>query len=309
MLYKNGKQYMMTDSEKAFLKKEFTFPVYLRYPSRLIKRNKLNPLPDKPAGIDIPLKSIVYEEGTTAEWRWAQNESRSPQGIVRYMPRILAFQGSWSITDLELDLLYFLYFKSPYCENGHLSKIEDGRQAKKPYFTIEDLVKAASEKVNTRKLMARVNTLIDDDELGLPESKLRALAKAYFIPNVDSLTLDQVRVVLDLEVKRDKQNGLQTFIKMSDSSAIIQVRGKIRTAVDMGIVRFNPTKKQWNFVNEDKTEEPICKVNKIEPQAGLVEFYGGDKEFAKRLDAELEGINATKVVEKVVKSEGEIIKV
>jgi hypothetical protein len=148
--------------------------------------------------------------------------------------------------------------------------------------------------------------MIDDDELGLPEERLRAIAKAYFVPNVDDLSLDQVRVVLDLEVRKDRQNGLQRFIDMSNTEDLIKNRGKVRTAIDEGIVKFSPKEKMWAFVNEDKSLDPICKVNKIEPQAGLVEFYGGDKDFAQRLDAELDGIGAVEVVSKVVQAEGEI---
>lgn len=304
MLYKNGQPYMMSENEVEALKAKFTFPIYLRYPQALKKWNKLNKTFDKPAGINIPLRSVLREENTTIEWRWAQQETVSEKGQKKYMPRVIPFQGDWSITDLDIDLLYFLYHKSPYCVNGTV----DEKQRKKPYFEIEDLRIAATQKVKDRKMRSRVATLIDDDELGLPETKLRALARAYFVPNVDKLSLDQVRVVLDLEVRKDKREGLQKFIDMSDATELIQLRGKIRLAIDQEIVRFMPKIKTWVFINEDETMDPICKVNKIEPQAGLVEFYGGDREFAQRLNAELEGRGAVDVVSKIVKSEGEITK-
>ncbi len=302
MLYKNGVPYRMSEKEVEALEAKFTFPIYLRYPNVLKKFNKLNQTYDKPAGINIPLRSIVREENTTIEWRWAQQDTVNPQGQKKYMPRVIPFQGDWAITDLDIDLLYYLYYKSPYCVNGAI----DEKQRKKPYFEIEDLRIAATLKVRDRKMRSRVATLIDDDEMGLPETKLRALARAYFVPHVDKLSLDQVRVVLDLEVRKDKRDGLQRFIDMSGATEMIQLRGKIRSAIDQGIVRFMPKVKTWVFINEDETMDPICKVNKIEPQAGLVEFYGGDREFAQRLDAELEGRGAIDVVSKIVKSEGEI---
>lgn len=307
MLYKNGSPYEMTEKEKQALRETFTFPVYLRYPPHFIKPSKLNPLPDKPAGINIPLKSIIREDGTTVEWRWAQSTTLGQNGRTVFSPRVIPFQGDWSVRDLDLDLLYFLYYKSPYCMNGEL----DQRQKKKAYFEIEDLAQAATHKINTRRLEGRVRTLIDDDDLGLSERKLRAVAKAYFVPNADMLTLNQLRVVLDLEVRKDRKTGFQKFLNMVNADEMIKNRGLIRTAADEGVVRWDLKTKTWHFAHEDggtKKGDPICKVNKIEPMAGLVEFYNGNDDFKQRLDAEMDGIYSTEVVSKVIDDGSEVKK-
>jgi hypothetical protein len=292
MLYKNGKEYAMTDKEKKDLLAKFTFPIYLRYPEKLIKPNRLNRLPDKPAGININLRSILNEDHTTVEWRWARNSSQGANGQAKFMPRIIPFQGNWTITEMELDLLYFLYYKSPYCGNGHLVMLDERnknipgatKQSKRASFVIEDLRQAASEKVQRRRMASRVGTMIDDPEMGLSDDRLRELATAYFVPNVDQLSIDQVRVVLDLEVQKDRQNGHKKFLEMCKADDIVKARVKVRRASDAGIITYNVTTRLWSFINSDESREPICKINKTEPFGGLADHYIGNREFADRLD-------------------------
>ncbi len=307
MLFKNGKPYQMTDEEKKTLREKFSFPLRLVYPPELIKPSRLNRLPDKPNSIPMPLRTVIQnKDGETEEWRWARNTTMDAARMIKYFPRRMAFQGNSMIAETNLELLYFLYWKSPHCKNGGIAK----DQRKKIYFMIEDVVLIAKNKVSGEALRARYKVMVYDDELGLPAHRLRALAKAYFIPRVDDLELVQVRVAIDVEVSRDLRNGIANFIEMSNSDEYIKLRSKLQIAIDKDILTFSPRTHMWSWKGDPKYQRPdeeICRVlAKAEPKQALIDWYEANLDFKERLNNEIEELTSmepedTKVpVEKIV---------
>jgi len=301
MLFKNGAIYQMTDDDKKDLRERFNFPVRLVYPPELIKVSRLNRLPDKPKSIGLPMRVVIRnEDGETQEWRWARNTTIDTSQRTKYFPRRLNFTGNFVIPETELEMLWFFYWKSPHCKNGGLDK----KQRKKIYFEIEDLVKIAEGRVALRALTARYEVMVYDQELGLPEHRLRALAKAYFIPRVDDLHLDQVRVAIDVEVKRDLRNGIQNFIELSNSDEYITLRSKIQVAVDNDILIFVERDRIWAWKGDPQYErknEEICRVlTKADAQQALIDWYEANLDFKQRLNAEMEQLTAMKPKDKKV---------
>lgn len=301
MLFKNGTPYKMTDEDKQFLRKKFNFPIRIVYPPELIKPSRLNRLPDKPNSIPMPLRTVIRnQDGETEEWRWANNTTLDAVGRTKYYPRRMAFQGNSVISETNLELLYFLYWKSPHCKNGGI----DENQRRKIYFMIEDLVIIAEKHVSARAIKARYDVMIYDDELGLSEHRLRALAKAYFVPRVDQLTLAQVRVAIDHEVLRDQRNGIQNFIEMSNSDEYIRLRSKLQMAIDNEIIIFIPRDRIWAWKgNEEygqkKRLEDICRIlSKADPKQALIDWYEANLDFKERLNSELEELSSMEPGEK-----------
>lgn len=302
MLYVNGKDYRMTDDEKKALRKKFSFPLKLVYPPELVKESSVNRLPDQPTSINIPLRAVfTNKDGETEEWRWCRSVNLDAAGRRRYVPRNLPFMGSANITETNLELLYFLYYKSPHCKNGAI----DPKFKKRAYFMIQDLVVMATEKVSAKATLARYDVLLNDNEIGLPEDQLRAIAKAYFIPNVDKLHINQIRVAIDLSVKRDSKNGIANFFELSKSDEFLTVRGKLQTAIDLKIIYFYARERLWRWaVEEGEKPENICKVlAKTLPENALISWYQANKDFKERLDRELEGYGAMEPVGKGIEKE------
>ena len=297
MLLKNGKDYKMTEKEKKELRNKFSFPLKLVYPSNLIRESRVNRLPDTPRSINIPCRNIFRnKDGETEEWRWANSTSFDAKGRTKYTPRNLGFMGDATLTEMDLELLYFLYYKSPHCYNGAIHP----QFKKKSYFAIEDLVRIATDKVNRKAINSRYEVLLNDSEIGLPEKELRALAKAYFIPNVDKLHINQVRVAIDLQVNRDKKHGIENFFDLTKSKEFLEARGKIQTALDLKLFHFHPQSRNWRWrALEGEKPESICKVlAKTLPENAMLEWYQNNKDFQERLDAELEGLGAIEEAKK-----------
>lgn len=297
MLFKNGANYKMTDKEKKELRAKFSFPLKLVYPAHLVRKSTVNRLPDKPRSINIPCRNIFRnQDGETEEWRWANSTSYDAVGRTKYTPRNLGFMGDATLTEMDLELLYFLYYKSPHCYNGAIHE----QFKKKSYFMIEDLVRIATDTVSRKAIISRYEVLLNDSEIGLPEKELRALAKAYFIPNVDKLHINQVRVAIDLSVKRDTKHGIENFFELSKSKEFLEARGKIQTALDLKLFHFDPRSRTWRWRTvEGEKAESICKVlAKTLPENAMLEWYQNNSDFKERLNAELEGLGAMEEVKK-----------
>ena len=292
----------MSDEDKKTLRDLFNFPVRIVYPPELIKHSRLNRLPDKPKSIGLPMRVVVRNnDGETEEWRWARDTTMDTSNRTKYFPRRLNFTGNIVIPETELELLWFLYWKSPHCKNGGLGE----KQRRKIYFEIEDLVKIASGKVALKAITARYEVMVYDQELGLPEHRIRALAKAYFIPRVDDLEIDQVRVAIDFEVKRDPRQGIQNFIEMSNSDEYIALRSKIQMAIDKDIIIFVPRDRVWSWKGDPQykeSDEEICRVlSKADAKQALIDYYEANLDFKQRLNAEMEGLTAMEPKDKKVK--------
>ena len=303
MLYKNGSVYQMKDTEKKELRDKFTFPIRLVYPPELVKPSRLNRLPDHSASINLQLRAVIQnKDGETEEWRWARNITQDQGGRHKFFPRRFNFQGNTAVPETQLEFLYFLYYKCPHCGNGAIPP----EQRRRIYFIIEDLVQIAKGRVDQKAATARYEVMVYDAELGLPEHRLRAIAKAYFIPRVDDLDLAQVRVAIDVEVRRDAKNGIPNFIEMSNSDEYIKIRSKMQMAIDREIIIFIPRDRVWAWkgskdMGQNERLEDICRVtSKANPKQALIDWYEANLDFKERLNIEIEELSAMEPEDKKV---------
>uniref|UniRef100_A0A6M3ILK0 Uncharacterized protein n=1 Tax=viral metagenome TaxID=1070528 RepID=A0A6M3ILK0_9ZZZZ len=276
MLYKNEEPYKLCDTEIEKLVKHFhnKFPVRVVYPQGRIvpSRLKHNRLPDKPNSISFDLRSIVKTDKGSETWRYADSVVTDNKGIKRFTPKKFQFKGTRFLDRNDIELIFFLLKKSEYCFKGD----NQGRMVK---FMFEDLVSEAEKKAEKKTLEIRIGTLLFG-ELALSEEKLRNLAKAYFIPGVDNLTLPQVRIVIDNKI-HETQEGPDKFFDMVDADEEIRKRVSIQKAVDMGVLKYDTEKQVWHWQTKgDKGITQICKVppNKTFNEA-LYDFYKGDDSF------------------------------
>jgi hypothetical protein len=72
--------------------------------------------------------------------------------------------------------------------------------------------------------MATVKAMIYSSKMGVGESKLRRIAKAYFISDVDELSFAQVKLAVENQISRDKQNGVKKFLDMAEADQVLAVR-------------------------------------------------------------------------------------
>jgi len=288
MLYKNDEIYRLTAQDINDIKKRYPkFPIRLTYPDHRIKPSRLkhNRLPDKPNSIAFPLLATVKTKSGTESWRYAENKINGPNGRVIYSPKNLVLRGSMSLQDTDMELLYWLMNCCPHLEGG---KNFTGKVAK---CVIEDLIGSAERKAMKEEEMATVKALIYSSKIGLGEDKLRTVAKAYFIRDVDSLTFAQVKLAVENEISRNKIDGIKKFNEMINAEQTMTVRANLSTAIDQGIITYMIQKKTWAWVTgPGKKNEPICQISAGADQyEALYDYYLGNRKFAQEITSALKG--------------------
>jgi len=296
MLYRNDELYKMTPADHGYIKKKYPkFPIRLVYPEARVKksRSKHNRLPDKPNSISFPFVSTVKTEKGAENWRYAENKIIGTNGRTIWQPHNLILRGSIDLTKNDIELIFWLVKCCPFLQNG------DNWNQKVPKCVIEDLVGAAEKKVMKEEEMATVKAMIYSSKMGLSEKKLRTLAKAYFIKEVDDLSLAQVKLAVENTINRDKINGVKDFLDLAEAPQVIEVKANLQGAIDRDVITYMVQKKMWAWVTgKGKKNEPICQIGATaDPSEALYDYYLGNRSFAQELVAALKG-------EKVVMAEG-----
>ena len=286
MLYKNDIIFELSRMPKEVEKVERyfhnKFPVKVVYPPERIVKSRLphNRLPDKPNSISFDLKSIVKTDTGTEVWRYAEEVLIDDHGNKKYTPKKFRFSGSRYLTRGDIDLIYFLLYKSEYCKGG----VNQGSRVK---FMFEDLVTEAEKKAEKKALEAKIGNLLYSKEYGLDEEKLRAVAKAYFIKNVDTLTLPQVRILIEQKIHASK-GGTTQFFDMVDDDIELNKRNSIQRAIDKKIIFYDMGRKSWFWNTAEGKTELICKVppSKSDYDA-IYDVFTGNQGFRDNLESAL----------------------
>jgi len=287
MLQKNNERYKLSPTEIKAIEKHFhgKFPVKLVYPpARIVKsRLKHNRRPDKPNSIAFDLKADVKTDSGIEVWRYFENEITLDRGEKRYTPRKFNFKGSTFLQRNDIELIFFLLKKSPYCKEGD-------NQGPIVKFMFEDLVSEAEKRAEKKMKSAKVDTLVYDTDKGLSVEKIRNIAKAMGIANVDNLKDAQVRVALDDRMV--KPGNLDKFLAMADMEghdAEMAIRIDIQSVIDKHLLRFVPADKMWYWTVEgQKKGRSLCRVTVgTTPLDTLFNLYKADTGFQDDIKAVL----------------------
>lgn len=281
MLYKNEEIYQLAPNDLKTLYDKFKrFPLKIVYPAgRITKsRSPQNKLPDKPNSMSFPLRSVVNTPTGSEVWRYADNVIIKEHGVKKFIPKNLRFNGTHVLEEKDKELAWFLYTKSQFCQNGK----NPGKAHK---FMFEDLISEAEKRADAESLRTQAGALIFGKDIGLPEDQLRAIAKSYFIKNVDQLSFSQVKIAVDHAVKRTGDAGYAHFIDISRADDYLKLRVKIQGLIDAGRLKFDGSKKEWQWVEAGKKIEGICKITPgSDPHQILLDYYNGNKNFQEMVD-------------------------
>ena len=294
MLYKNDEPYKLAQPDIDAVKKFFhnKFPVKVVYPPERIVKSRLphNRLPDQPNSISFDLKSIVKSGDKGAEiWRYADDVIVDTKGRKRYTPKKFRFNGSRFLKEEDIELIFFLLKKSEYRVLGdeELAKDKKLKQTTNPKFMFEDLVTEAEKKAEAKALESRISVLLYNKELGLPEETIRKVAKAYAIKGVDTLTIAQVKILLDNKIHDKKLGGPDRFFDMVNADAELEARASIQSLEDMKLIYYDQGKTTWFWnATGEQGRTIIAKVSRSEqPMEVLFALYNGDQSFREEVDA------------------------
>jgi len=282
MLFKNGERQHLNKNEIDKLVSQFhnKFPVRVVYPpDRIVPSlSRNNIMPDMPNSISFDLRSIVKTDEGTEEWRYAESTIIDADGRVKYIPKKFIFNGSRLLGREDIELIYFLFTKSPYCLGGK-------NQGKNVKFMFEDLVSEAEKKAEKKAISSKIDVLLFNKDIGLSIDNIRTLAKAMFISGVDDMADAQVRVMLDKKIG-DSEENMERFLELVNADIEIKARSNIQKVIDSGKIRLDSRKAVW-YWQTDTPGRPvqICRITAgTNAYDALVELYMNDKNFQKDID-------------------------
>jgi len=285
MLYKNDFPYELSrfPKEVEALKKHFhnKFPVKVVYPPERIMKSRLkhNRLPDKPNSISVDFWTTVKTTQGTETWRYAETVTVDNTGKKRYSPKKFRFNGALFLDLNDIEKIYFLYKKSPYCKGGE-------NQGKIVKFMFEDLVSEAEKKATKKAEAVKIaNLLYGPKGLGLPMEKLREVAKAMFIRNIDSLEDAQVRLAVEQKIESGK-DGARRFFSMIDRGEQTESRLAIQKVIDLEKLYYYEPKRTWFWKTDGERDKQACRVGPgLNAYEEIVNLYVGDREFREDVNA------------------------
>ncbi len=295
MLYKNDEQVLLTQKEISAVRKFFhnKFPVVVVYPPERIVKSRLphNRLPDKPNSISFDLKSVVRTDEGASVWRYADDVVFDNKGRKKYVPKKFRFNGKRFLEEKDMELIYFLLTKCEhrYFSDAELSADKKLRQPRQPKFMFEDLISEAEKKAEAKALESRISVLLYNKELGLPEERLRLVAKAYHIQNVDDLTLPQVKIMLEMKIHDKKLGGPDKFFDMVNADDEMEARASIQKLIDSDFIKQDSSKGAWFWNTQGENGKTlITKYARTDiPVEKLYEKYRGDESFRDDIKAVL----------------------
>lgn len=288
MLYKNDEIYKMTNEDHREINKKYPkFPIRLIYPESRVKpsRSKHNRLPDKPNSISFPLKAAVKTERGVENWRYAENKIIGTNGRTIWQPHNLILRGSMILESSDIELVFWLVKCCPFLQSG------ENWNKKVPKCVIEDLRGAAEIKAKKEEELADVKAMIYSPKMGMGEKKLRLVAKAYFIKDVNDLSYAQVKLAVENTIMRNKNTGIKDFLEMVEAEQVISVRSNLQSAIDRELITYMVSNKNWAWVTgQGRKNEPICQIGAgADPSEALYDYYLGNRGFAQELVAALKG--------------------
>ncbi len=293
MLYKNDEPYKLDKNEVEAVKKFFhnKFPVKVVYPPERITKSRLphNRLPDKPNSMSFDLKATVRTGSGMEVWRYAEDVVFDSKGKKKYVPKKFRFNGSRFLDRNEIELIFFLLFKSEYRLKSaeELKADKNLKQTRIPKFMFEDLVSEAEKKAEAKAMESKISVLLYNKELGLPEDRIRLVAKAYHIKGVDELSLSQVKILVDNKIHDKKLGGPDKFFEMVNADEELEDRASLQKVIDLNYLRYDGSKNAWFWNTEGENGKgALCKVSRNDvPVEVLFEMYRGDESFREDIKA------------------------
>lgn len=256
--------------------------------------------------VDLDMDTFKLKSDSTKNARYVQVRYAKAYGKTHTPQKPHYFPGS--LTDLEpiqehdVELFWFLYYCSPFVENGLNAK---SNKIKNYSVIIDDPAKDEEKEAERDRLIFRVNNLIMDKSL-LPEQKIRDIAAAFGVGDSIKGRIDGVRLKLKKAVSDDElrpkasgnseEKGYAYFETLASDGYDFSLKSNITKSVELGVIEYVPERKAWFFLGQTAPgapksyEERIvnCEVTVEGKEAFLENFLIRTPDIKNRLLEKLE---------------------
>jgi len=202
-----------------------------------------------------------------------------------YMPRRVSFYEAKPLNrDNEADLIFFMTCVSKFCAPfPYIEEFQYLRPNVKYHYMVEDLVEEAKLKNVANRDVAKVNTLIFDDEIGLDEETLKNIAISHGFPNAFDMDIELLKSRLAehvLQISDGKHNisRIREFLDDCKDTSVIRLRSLVRAAIEKKYILTDKTPRKdtaWYYTDDyGKKDNHIVTVSKgTAPEVFLVKHF------------------------------------
>jgi len=205
-----------------------------------------------PRSYSIPVKVTVFEKGenggdSTEYVYYKQKREKNVGGVkeIIYSPGLITFgsRGDLSVdVEKESDLFIFLM------KHNRRASGANGEGSQKAIFYLEDKVAESKERVAKKSAGVQMQKYLFDPEQRLSDDKLRIIAQALRVPDIDDETdIEFIQVSIEEKVKKNPQ----LFLNMREVNDEVIMRSNLQLASEKGIISFNNKTYRWILNNTD----------------------------------------------------------
>ena len=205
-------------------------------------------------------------------WTVYENMNIDDKGNKKYSPNSIKIEHRmrFNKSDATDPLLFFLLFVSPFCEiiknqNGEALLEHQNTSNKAKKYLIRNKQQEIKEEANKKKLLAKLNTMLWDEEHGLGDAKIMQLGEIYNIPNAnDERRIDEIKIMLEKTINKDNIDSMVKFMSEVNKESDLDIKQYITYANNFDIIK--PEKKQTNTyiwcVPKEGDQWNICNLKK-----------------------------------------------
>jgi len=290
MIFKNGEKHVIEQADFTKFKKQYKFPVVLKYVED--RKTKINGRIFQPRSVPIRL---VWVNGSD-EWRYAKSVTPKKEGNVlvnKYSPdNVSSNNGRIVINEKEAELLWFLVKCYPFLRGGEAADRFAGRH----YYIIEDQENEAAKRNAAKEASATVDFLLFNPTMKVKEKMLREIAKAMYLDGTDLMGEEQLRDAVGNMVRANEKN-MKLFLDLESKNLVVDGRAFIQTAIDNDIVVKN-SKNTWHWRATGQGTKlfgnKICESPSPNPKDDLFGYADRHPEFVEALKARLKEVELIK---------------
>lgn len=222
---------------------------------------------EPPKTVVIPAASVVQEDYGVIEWRYTNSISYNG----KYNPRSIMINGEISVGKEDLDLAFYLLYKS---EHG----------VKSGLLYLKDAKKEADEYVTKKAALSGLAYILYDEDSPLSAEDVRTIALALGISNADDskYTTNQVKLMIEQAVTRGEMSGdtfcnYKTFKEFSRVGDWVKLLARIQKLYDNKVIEYDYVDGSFYLLN--KEGDRVNKLYKI----SVSDYSNKDRLLARKL--------------------------
>lgn len=296
MLLVKGEPFSLSDRQKKDLMdkvgiKDFKpddfqrpFTIKVKYLDGMVIPNRKDPKKfEKPASLSVPAKSsnvritglgsgktaaqeivpeVIYYETAIAHESLPGEKVYSPKHIEVKDGQVI-YDNQSNNRDKMMELLWYFVNASTQCKDS-----DNFNTNTSAGFRIWNPVKIASDGATKSKEDFKIQKLLFGEQgEALTDGLLKGLAKSMFIPMADTLTPDEIRMIIKQRIEHKEEGPVtrQTLLKFqsTEGERMFTIRKTVMTAVEGKVIGFNSGEACFHYISGGKQGTKICVVKEV----------------------------------------------